>query len=72
MKEEKICPVCGVKFIDGVPYFSFKNTKTTNYFLAIKVCQYSKKEGCINPDYNKENEYPDYLKSIENDRHKTK
>lgn len=67
MKEENVCPVCGVKYLDNSPYFSFKNKKTNNDFLAVKVCQYAKKEGCINPNYNSNNKYPDYLNLIEND-----
>lgn len=70
MKEEKICPVCKVKFIDGVPYFSFNNTKTDNEFLAKKVCQYSKFDGCINPSYSKTKNYPDYLDTIAEDETK--
>lgn len=54
MNEEKICPVCGIKQINGNFYYSHElNTKTnprsaSNDEVYSKICINAKKPGCIN------------------------
>ena len=43
----EICSACGVKIIDDAVHFSFGKPGTRQRLHA-RVCQYAKKEGCIN------------------------
>lgn len=53
MNDEIICPVCGIKKINGNFYFDF-TLKTSNPqpstpdSVYSRVCQYAKQDGCIN------------------------
>jgi hypothetical protein len=46
-KKEDICTACGVKIVDDVVHFSYGKPGTRQRLHA-RVCQYAKKEGCIN------------------------
>jgi len=46
-KKEEICKACGVKIVDDVVHFSYGNPGTRQRLHA-RVCQFAKKEGCIN------------------------
>ena len=47
MTDPQICPACSVKIVDDVVHFSFGKLGTIERLYA-RVCQYAKKEGCIN------------------------
>ena len=46
------CKLCGMTWMDNVPYFSHGNTATTNEQVAATVCRYAKPRlglTCANP-----------------------
>lgn len=46
------CPLCGIRWINGVPYWSHGNKPTTNANVASIVCKHAKpRDGrqCANP-----------------------
>lgn len=45
----KQCPVCGIKWINEIPFWSNTNKATTNANVAAIVCKFAKSGGCINP-----------------------
>lgn len=47
MSDPQVCPACSVKIIKDVVHFSFGKPGTRERLYA-RVCQYAKKQGCIN------------------------
>lgn len=50
----KICPACGVTITDSGEVLFFAGKPGTKERLYARVCQFSKREGCINTGELKE------------------
>jgi hypothetical protein len=48
MNEEITCSVCGIRKTNGVFYYSHNYTPATPDAVKTRICQFAKKEGCIN------------------------
>lgn len=47
LKSEK-CTVCGISRLNGTFIFSHNNKPTTPNQVKTRICQYTKRPGCIN------------------------
>lgn len=61
MNEIKTCPSCGVSIEkESIVRYSFGKPNNLEH-LSKKVCQYNKKEGCINKLYDKDVKYESFI-----------